>query len=70
MFLITILRGLPYLLDKNSVQNLPNVTFVQVKCVVGGNKLHSRLIPGEVCTLKLTHQDMATQLLNPRSVSH
>jgi len=40
--------------------------YVKVKCVVGGNKLHSRLIPGEVCTLKLTHQDMATQLLKPR----
>jgi len=51
---------------KYSTDEMDIRCYVKVKCVAGGDKNNSRLIPGEVCSLKLTHRGMATSLLKPR----
>ena len=39
---------------------------VKVKCVAGGERGDCRLVEGEVCSLQLTHKDMASSLTRPR----
>jgi len=40
--------------------------YVKVKCVAWGNQEDSRLVEGEVCSLKLTHKGMAENIHKPR----
>ena len=42
------------------------LAYVKVKCVSGGRREESRMVEGEVCSLQLTHKDMATAIPQPR----
>jgi len=57
----TVVPDIKYNMDEMDIR-----CYVKVKSVAGGEKLHSRLVHGEVCSRKLAHKGMATQITKPR----
>jgi hypothetical protein len=48
--------------------NSDTFVIMQVKKITGGEKFNSRLVHGEVCTLKLAHRNMSNELKDPMYV--